>query len=296
LPITLENKDIRLLIQKPGERYQGSRFDWCGQISEIHYQDTIQFCSSEILPPKSPDPFGFGLHNEFGTETALGFEECPMGEDFIKIGVGLMKKDYSGPFDFFRQHSFIPFPVEIQIAPEEIVFSQKSSNVRGYAYYYRKTITFRNDGFLIDYYLENTGSKPIINDEYCHNFLLMNQKKVSSLYSLKMNRPLQFGADTVQVNPDEVVEINADELHWKRMPQSDFYFANFNQNKYPDQWILYHKKLDSFISERVSFSLSRMKIWGNDHSISPEMFKMLRLAPGESDSWQRIYKMGRGLP
>lgn len=292
MAIELKNAQIRLVIGEAGKEYTGSRFDWCGQILEIHYRDGIQLCGRERKgPPQASDHLGIGLHNELGTEGALAFDACPSGEYFLKIGLGLMKKDYQGPFDYYRSHSMNPLQVKVEEGQDIIRFSQKSPLLHGFAYSYQKSIRLTDEGFQIDYSLENIGMKPIETSEYVHNFLSFNGKPTGPAYQL--NLPMEPDCSTcfrIQ-HPGNCLDIQGHAFTWSDTPDEDFYFGGLNAASPPDRWELLHKELGISLEERCLFPVSRMKLWGNAHVISPELFKSIHLGPGEREQWSRRYRI-----
>ncbi len=59
---------------------------------EVKFQN-IQLSGIERTDCQNENYFGKGFYNEFGIDTALGFDETDIGGWFHKIGVGLLKKD-----------------------------------------------------------------------------------------------------------------------------------------------------------------------------------------------------------
>jgi len=292
MSIELKNAKIRLVMGEPGVEYTGTRFDWCGQILEIHYRELFQLCGRERKgPPQASEELGIGLHNELGTEGALAFEECPLGEYFFKIGLGLMKKDYRGAFDYYRIHSIKPLPVELKREDDALHFSQQSPLLYGYAYFYQKTIRLKEEGFQIDYYLENRGTKSIDTSEYVHNFLSFNREPTGPGYRLLL--PVDPDISTCHriQNPGSCVSLQGASFLWSCRPKGDFYFGGLNAGAPPDRWTLQHQDLGISLEERCLFPVSQMKLWGNGHAISPELFKSIHLEPGEGEQWSRLYRI-----
>ena len=91
MPHILKNKNIEIHIDLPTENYSSSRFDWTGKIVNVMFQN-IQLASVESLTSKNKMQIGKGFYNEFGIDTALGFNDAIIGDWFHKIGVGLLKK------------------------------------------------------------------------------------------------------------------------------------------------------------------------------------------------------------
>ncbi|MDB9733024.1 hypothetical protein OAA96_04435, partial [Polaribacter sp.] len=92
MPHILKNKNLEIQIDLPAENYNFSRFDWTGNIVSVKFKN-IQLASTESVTSENEMQIGKGFYNEFGIDTALGFNEAAIGDWFHKIGVGLLKKD-----------------------------------------------------------------------------------------------------------------------------------------------------------------------------------------------------------
>ncbi|MBD0779624.1 hypothetical protein HPE56_17620 [Maribacter sp. ANRC-HE7] len=62
---------------------------------------------------------GKGLYNEFGIDSALGFEDTKIGEWFHKIGVGLLKKE-NQEYLFNKAYQTQPALFEVSTTPIDI--------------------------------------------------------------------------------------------------------------------------------------------------------------------------------
>jgi len=84
MSLILKNKNIELLIDTPLEHYKLSRFDWTGKIRVAKFKG-IPISSVERTDNVNSPSIGKGFYNEFGIDTALGFEEAKVGECLAKI-------------------------------------------------------------------------------------------------------------------------------------------------------------------------------------------------------------------
>jgi len=103
----LENDRLKVDIAAPGEVYSGSRFDWTGFITQITLDHAVTFCVPERLE-KGVGTGGVGLSNEFGIDQPLGYDEVKVGQQFPKIGVGLLTKASESDYDFFTIMTLLP--------------------------------------------------------------------------------------------------------------------------------------------------------------------------------------------
>lgn len=288
MPHVLKNKDLEIHIDLPEENYNFSRFDWTGKISKVVFKD-IPVSTIERTDNVDEHLFGKAFYNEFGIDSALGFEDVEVGEWFHKIGVGLLKK-HSETYSFFEKHDIQPAEFKINADSEHLVITCKSNDVAGYSYVLKKTITINEGGFKIDYTLQNNGKKDIITDEYVHNFTAINNELMGTDYILKFPFQLKPRSFNDYVDPEQKIEIKKDSIKFNGSPREQFFFSNLSGNKNVSAlWELVNLKNKIGIRETGSFKTDKINLWGWEHVISPELFIKIHVRPGESAEWSRMY-------
>lgn len=286
----LQNKNLEIHIDHPLENYNFSRFDWTGKITEVHFQGN-SFTTTERTDDVDENLFGKGFYNEFGMDTALGFEEAEIGGWFHKIGVGLLRKD-SNDYQFTKRYEIKPANFELKSEPGKLIIICSSDSVNGNAYVLKKEIVLANNGFSINYHLENTGEKNIITDEYVHNFMAINRELMGPDYILKFPFDLKPGLDGEVVNPGNVIKIGENEIGFNGTTLDQFFFSNLSGNKrIKPSWELINLNANIGIRERVSFETAKVNLWGWEHVISPELFFNIQIKPGETQGWSRHFEV-----
>jgi len=289
MPHRIKNNKIELLVDLPNENYAGARFDWMGKIAEVKFQDLI-FTGLEELNANNPHQLGRGLYNEFGIDSPLGFGEAEIGDWFHKIGVGLLKKD-SDQYSFARPYEIKPCEFLIHSEAEKIQFECKSEFVNGYAYVLRKEIELLENGFVIKYFLKNTGEKEIITNEYNHNFLAFGNERIGKDYLLTFPFKLKKQQIGESVNPKGVVQIGAEDIGFVDNPSEAFFFSNLSGGKnVPAYWQLENQKMNLGIREIGDFETAKINLWGCRHVMSPELFFEINLKPTQMCTWSRRYE------
>ena len=288
----LQNKNLEIHIDLPEEGYNFSRFDWTGKITQLKFQNS-PLTITERTDVVNDAAFGKGFYNEFGIDTALGFEETAKGGWFHKIGVGLLKKE-DDQYLFHKKYKIKPAQFKITTAPNKILISCISAAVIGYAYVLKKEIALQGSGFTINYQLENTGEKDIRTDEYVHNFMAINNELVGSDYVLKFPFQLQPGRFGETVNNEQQLVLGSKEFGFKDTPKEQFFFSNLSGGENVNAaWELLHHKHKIGISETASFKTQKINLWGWEHVISPELFYPIFIQAGETTKWSRTYKVFR---
>ncbi len=290
MPHILKNNNLEIHIDLPDENYNFSRFDWSGKIAAVKFQN-IPLTITERTDIVDDAVFGKGFYNEFGMDTALGFEEAAIGDWFHKIGVGVLQKEDDEYF-FHKTYNIKPAQFKITTATNTMGIRCKSATVNGYAYVLRKEIALQESGFTINYQLENTGEKDIRTDEYVHNFMSINKALIGSDYVLKFPfqiKPERFGET---VNLEQKVVLGPNEIGFKGRPNEQFFFTNLSGGEQVNAaWELLHHKHKIGISETANFKTNKVNLWGWKHVISPELFFHIFIRPGESTEWSRTFKV-----
>lgn len=286
----LQNNRLHVTIDKPGEKYKGSRFDWTGQVSQVLLDNAISFCGSETDNPDN-SLSGSGLCNEFGILTPVGYSDCPEGGLFPKIGVGLLVKEDQRPYNFFKQYQLRPALHEVfQASDDQLTIESRITSERGYSCVLLKKFTLSDTTFSIRYSLENTGSQVIETEEYGHNFVCINNQPVNSDYQLTA---FSFNLDNLKeaVNPDKCVKLLRHSISWETEPKGDFFFTDLNDQASPTQsWTIKNKAVGAAICETVDLPVKTFNLWGKHNVISPEMFVAINVAPHQKMSWTRMYE------
>ncbi len=286
--INLGNETIELKICEPGEGYRNARFDWTGKLVEVKYKD-MALAGAEGREKDTAHLLGRGFFNEFGMEDALGFRETPMGEWFHKIGVGLLKKDKS-TYEFGGQYDIRPAHFETKQHARSVSINCTSENTQGYAYTLDKTYTLLKDGFNIEYHLHNLGVKPIITEEYVHNFLNPGPSGVGSHCRLTFPFNLKPERFEEVVDPECIMVTGEQEIGFSAPPKQVFFFSHLNgKERVPAGWLLSLGEQNLFISEEGDFQCEKVNLWGNKHVISPEIFHQIHIEPGKATQWNRRY-------
>lgn len=286
----LKNKNLEIEIDIPSENYNFSRFDWTGKIVEVKFQN-IELSSVERTDCQNENYFGKGFYNEFGIDTPLGFDETELGGWFHKIGVGLLKKE-DPQYLFSKNYEIKPAEFKIITESNKILISCKSNTVNGYSYLLRKEIELHESSFTIKYFLQNTGEKEIVTNEYVHNFTAINKDSIGANYILKFPFQLQPELFEETVNPELKVDIGQNEIKFNGSPKEQFFFSNLTGNDNVDaEWELINRESKIGISETGSFQTNKVNLWGWKHVISPELFYNISIKPGQSTQWTRNYKV-----
>jgi hypothetical protein len=288
--VTLKNEQIELQIDLPNENYKATRFDQTGKIISLKYNNLL-LSGSESLDSEKDEFLGKGFYNEFGIDKPFNFDDTPKNEWFHKIGVGSLKKTEDNYF-FHQLYEKRPLDYKIDKTEADIIIQCTAPNLNGYSYRLTKKITLLNNGFSINYLLENIGDKDIITTEYVHNFLAFNSEAIGPNYILKFPFELHIALFNDTLNSENKVVFEHSDIKFNETPNKDYFFSNLSGNKYiKAQWELINLKHKIGIRETGDFKTNKINLWGVKHVICPELFYHINLKPNTSQAWSRTYSM-----
>lgn len=283
--INLTNNRLAVHILVPGsDKYRRSRFDWSGTCEQILLDGKHTYCSQEAVGTNRGCE-GIGLCNEFGIVTAPGYDDAAVSERFPKIGIGFLQKKDNLPYHFAKDYDILPVDIIVgQGNQSRAIFTQTSPNHRGWAWKLQKTLSIKDNILTIEYVLENTGQKPIVTEEYCHNFFSINRNPVGPDYLLETS---------FQINFEEIHGVFSTEgtvMKITEIPSEHIYAAQSGCDSLDNvEWKLLHQPSGHGMQVTEHYRLQKFAVWGMSHVISPEFFILLDIVPGQTQEWKRTY-------
>ncbi|MBD1261404.1 hypothetical protein HZY62_12440 [Maribacter polysiphoniae] len=292
MPHILKNSNLEIHFDFPEEGYAGSRFDWSGKITRVIFEG-CPITTVERTDYEDGTHLGKGLYNEFGIDSALGFEDAEIGGWFHKIGVGLLKKE-DQEYLFHKAYQTQPARFKVSTTPFDITIRCTSEMVNGFAYVLNKKITIGESGWVIDYTLHNVGQKAIHTDEYVHNFMAVNNESMGCGYVLEFPFPLQPERFGETLNTEQQVIMGSNEIGFGGTPNDQFFFSNLSGGEDVNAtWELHQHEHKIGICERGGFKTNKINLWGWKHVVSPELFYPIAIQPGKTTKWSRNYTVFR---
>lgn len=284
---TLQNTRLRVEIAPPQAHGLASRWSWGGFITQVALDGKHIFCAPESLDPTEGDG-GQGLCHEFGIFRPVGFDDAPVGGQFPKIGVGLLRKPDEKPYDFTRLYEIEPFEIEVKSDEHSIAFQSKPLPCNGYAFSLSERIELRDDQLHISCELANVGENPIRTNEYRHNFLALDSKLPNPNWRLRFAPGLSFEEETPFLAHRN--ETHGDEWSWPETPLQPAGYLLIGIPQDGPHWTLRDDCNGQSISETLQGPFEHLNVWCAPHVVSPEVFVSLDVAPNQSVKWKRVYR------
>ena len=291
---TLANDEVRMVVLLPDvERgaYRATRFDWSGIIASLQYRghEYFGYWKDTRDPTVHEDLTGPA---ESYWAPGLGYDEADPGEGFIRIGIGVLEKPEEEAYRPFATYPILDHGKwGVQKKKDRIRFTHTLSSDSGYGYVYTKEIRLTEDqpGFVIDHSLKNTGSKTIETDQYNHNFFMIDgtrtgpDMEVSFPYAVSCENDLK-GLVSIDENKFIFNKPFGDESVWMEL-------EGYGTTAADHQFTVRNKKTGAGVAVRMDRPLHRMTFWAIDRTLCPENCLLIRVAPGETFTWEATYTL-----
>ncbi|MGF1530884.1 MAG: hypothetical protein ACFCU4_05945 [Puniceicoccaceae bacterium] len=302
--VVLTNGLIEMEVYLPDSEtgvYRGPRFDWSGIVGRLEWEGYrfFDFRPKAGHQPTRASMLG-GPAGEFGMEDPSGYETATVGETFLKIGVGHLEKRYSGKegdtrYRFNKHYEIKDGGVWTSNYGSDWVESiQVLSELRGYAYEYRKVIELLPDrpGFKVLQQLTNTGSLPIETSHYNHNFVVFDGKPLAP--PLRALVPFEFAEDKslggkIQLSGREISVLE------ETRPGKGYYHREEFSEETPTAGFYAGQFIDPEAGKVLSFSGDQAPyqytFYALGNTISLEPFIKIKVSPGETLEWTTLYEL-----
>jgi len=307
----ISNGQIRVKLYLPDAGkgyYRATRFDWSGMIFSLEYQghdfygpwfhrldpkvhDFI-YLGSEIVA--GPCSAATGPAEEFQTRgTALGWDEAKAGGTFIKIGVGVLRKD-DQDYSFAKLYEMVdPGKWTVKRLRGSVEFAHELADLSsGYGYLYRKTVrlTRGKPEMVLAHTLKNTGRRTIRTTVYNHNFLVLDGQPpgpdftIAVPYQIQSRRPPN--KDLAEIRGNRVVYL-------KTLEDRDLVHTGvqgFSDNPRDNEIRIENHHAGVGVRITGDRPLSDNALWSIRTVLAMEPFIAMVIEPGGEFTWKNSYE------
>jgi hypothetical protein len=231
-----------------------------------------------------------GLPDEFGLRGmgVLGYEEAaPDGGEFLKIGVGVLRRDTPDAYTFARHWPVASsLPVETEVTATEVRVRQSAPELQGFSVETEKRYHVQADGVLvIEYGLRNTGRRPIAFEHYNHNFFAFAGVPTDEAYRV-------VPAFALPESSNEPWLLDADGLRLRAPApaRAGVSFAVEVQASPDQNLVIVRHRNGQRVEIGGDFPVARFVVWATAPVICPEVFHRATVQPDETVRWTRWYR------
>jgi len=307
----ITNGQLRAKLYLPDARngfYRGTRFDWSGVIGSLIYKQheyyapwfdgvdpqthDYRYQGSEIIA--STCSAMTGPAEEFQSHgAALGWDEAKPGGTFIKIGVGVLRKD-DGKYDFVKQYEMVdPGKWTVVRHRDSVEFTQELTDPSsGYGYNYHKTVRLMagKPEMVLEHRLQNTGRRAIESAVYNHNFLVLDREPIGPDFVITF--PFQIQSPSP---PDHnLAEIRGNQFLYLKLLQNEDRvecpLEGFGTSPKDNDIRIENPKIGAGVRMIGDHPLSHVNLWSIRTVLAVEPFISMRIDPGGEFAWRVSYE------
>lgn len=296
----LYNGDMKITYLLPDNNkgyYRSSKFDWGSMLAQIEYKD----CSflqdwrgySGRPPVGNHDPLipntGTGLAEEFNDPQ--GYDDKTNNGYFVKIGVGLLKKDGDSEYDPAKYYDIIDAgerTLHFDNNSIQVIHSLKTDI--GYHYILTREYKLEGNKLIVNHRLENKGKKVIKTRMFSHNFFQFNYRKTDSDMVLRfLNSKISIPENIEWVNKERMI-FGHNELYVNH-PLDDFKRCCGNLDLEPPigNFTLFNSRTNMSVTVASSEPVVSIGLWFWQNAYCPEHWIMVEVLPEKDFSWSFEY-------
>jgi hypothetical protein len=269
--------------------YRGTRFDWSGSVSSLEFKGHNFFgVWFPRYDPKLHDAIT-GPVEEF---SALGYDEAKVGEVFVKIGVGALRKPEERAYSQFKTYELVDSGKwAVRTGPDWVEFTHELRDTSGYAYLYRKTVRLAKGKpeMALEHSLRNTGKKTIDTRVYEHNFYMIDGLPTGPDISVKF--PFEPRAAR---SLGGFAEIKGKELIYvKELPKGPSVFSEiegFGTSPADYDIRVENRKAGAGVRQTSDRPISKLNFWSIRTTVCPEPYIHLIIEPRKETTWRINYE------
>lgn len=282
------------------EWYRGTRFDHAGVLFHIKYQGqdfSTYWFDHFAVDPHDPTRYGVTTQNACCSTSGpveefapVGFDESPQGGRFLKIGVGILQKDFKEYDQFHTLPILNPGKWTFKASKTGAHWAQDLKDAEtGYGYHHEKTVRLvpGKPQMTITDVLTNTGSKPIVTTVYNHNFLTLDPGNghiaITAPFAMTAEKPLQ----------PELAKIDGKTLRFLApIPSGQMVMSlidGFSDKVSDYDFTVANTKTGFAERIRADQPVAKINSWTIDTTLGWEPYIAIDLKPGETKRWTYTY-------
>ena len=270
--------------------YRGTRFDWSGNMPSLKFAGHEFF--GQWFTEYSPEIHDviMGPVEEF---TSPDYQNVRPGENFLKIGVGVLTKPDDKPYSFARVYPVVDHGKwNVKTKADEVIFSHELTS-RAYSYKYEKTVQLvkgKPELYLI-HSLKNTGKTAIETSVYDHNFFLMDNQPVGPGYSITVPWKIKGTGQGI----GELAEIKGNQILFLRVVKNgENVFCSplegFGSAAKDYDFRIENKIAGTGVHITCDQPIEKLNFWCCYTTLCPEPYISVKVEPGKEFTWKIHYE------
>ncbi|HEX2976084.1 MAG TPA: hypothetical protein VHO68_09100 [Bacteroidales bacterium] len=289
----ISNGTVHAKLLLPGSEnsyYQGTRFDHSGAIESLEWNGHSYFGQwFRRYSPEIHDAI-MGPVEEF---TPLEYDSAKPGENFVKIGVGVLTKPDDKAYSFARLYKVVnPGTWKVKSHKDKVLFTHDLKDEK-YSYHYEKTVSLTKGKpeLVLTHTLKNTGKTTIETSAYDHNFFMIDKQPVGTGIQLVLPKEVTgqgtgFG-ERVQFQGNRIVYLR----DLKSNENASCYDIRGLGHGVED----YDFRIENMVTKAgvhitCDQPLEKLVFWSCSTTACPEPYITLKAEPGKEIKWTIKYE------
>ena len=283
--------DARIYLPDSKEGYyQGTRFDWSGNMPSLKYAGHEYF--GQWFTKYSPEIHDviMGPVEEF---TALEYPETKPGESFMKIGVGVLNKPDNEPYAFARLYPVVNRGKwSMKTQADQVTFSHELTD-KVYSYKYEKCVQLEKGKpeLVLTHTLRNTGTRAIETSVYDHNFFVIDNQPIGPGFSITV--PFKIIGTGQGIG--DLAEIKGNQILFLRnVNNGENVFCSplegFSASSKDYDFRIENKTTGAGVRITCDQPLLKLNFWCCSTTLCPEPYIKIKVDPGKEFTWKIRYE------
>ena len=273
--------------------YRSTRFDWSGVIKSLQYKGHNYFEEwNKKYDPKLHDAIT-GPVEEF---VPIGYDSAKAGEEFLKIGVGVLRRINEKPYSFATLYPVAePGVWKVEAGKDQVRFIHTLHDAQGHAYVYTKTVKLvkGKPELVLEHSIKNTGTRSLDTRVYDHNFFVIDSQATGPAIRISFPFELHDGGESRGIGT--IGEIRSKQISYLRnIEAGESMYVNYLTG-YSDDAADYNIRIENLRSGAgVHISgdkpLIRLVFWACPTTSCPEPYIHVKADPGQTFTWKLTYR------
>jgi hypothetical protein len=212
----------------------------------------------------------------------IGYDQAKPGGTFLRIGVGLLRREDEKPVNNFRTYAIADGGKwTSKAAKDRVEFTHDLAGV----YLYRKTVRLEGDKLILDHSLTNRGKEVLETDVYNHDFYMIAGKSSGPDFTVQF----PFEPRTSQ-DMKGITVIQGRQIAYNRefAPRESVYaeMEGFSDAAKDYDIRVENRTAKAGVRQTSDRGMSKLHFWSINTTVCPEAYTHVRVEPGGEFHWR----------
>lgn len=216
-----------------------------------------------------------------------------VGGKFLKIGVGLLRKEDEKSYSSFRFYEIVnPGKWEVKKRKDRVEFTQELKDDAGYSYVYRKTVRLikGKPELVLEHSLKNIGKRKIETNVFDHNFFVIDKQPTGPDIIIKF----PFEVTGTGRGLGTLAEISDKEINYlKDLKDNENVhiptLLGFGNDVKDYDFRIENHRSGAGVRIMGDKPLETIAFWSSSTTSFPEPYIHIKVDPGQEFKWKIIY-------